>query len=161
MERLWCDLHQENDDGASEKNILVHRRFLNNYQETTDNFWRPEKLAICANLLCIFCYEERLGIPIAQAGAKRCISKKTRYRAFSWLGRSIFPIEFDRAFLEQLELSSAEENEKRISKKGDVLQKISTSHHFAHSGAHRCKNPHHFCTAGASDNFKSSRVDYT
>jgi len=35
-------------------------------------------------------------------------------------------MEFDRAFFEQLELSSAEENEKRIIKKGDVLQKIST-----------------------------------
>jgi len=160
-ERFWCGLHQENGHGAIRKNTLVYCRFLHEYKEETNNFWRPEKLAMCAIFWCIFYYEKRLGIPRAQAGAKRCILKKTRYPAFYRLGRSVFPIEFDRAFFEQLELSSAEENEKRIIKKGVVFHKISTSHHFAHSGAHRCKNSHHFCTAGASDNFKSPRVDYT
>jgi len=113
-------LHQENGHGASEKFILVYCRFLNDYKEKTNKFWRPEMLAMCAILCCMFHYEKRLGIPIAQAGAKWCISKKTRYTAFSWLGRLVFPVEFDRDFLEQLELSSEEENEKRIIKKGYV-----------------------------------------
>jgi len=47
-ERFWCDLHQENGHGASEKNTLVYRRFLHDYKEETNNFWRPEKLAMCA-----------------------------------------------------------------------------------------------------------------
>jgi len=49
-ERFWCDLHQENGHGASEKTTLVYHRFLNDNMEKTNNFWRPEKLAICAIL---------------------------------------------------------------------------------------------------------------
>jgi len=47
MERFWCDLHQENGHGASEKTTLVYHRFLNDYKEKTNNFWHPEMLAIC------------------------------------------------------------------------------------------------------------------
>jgi len=67
------------------------------------------------------------------------------YTTFSWLGRLVFPTEFDRAFLEQLELSSAEENAKGIMKKGEVLKKLSTSHHFAHSGATGAKIRTRWC----------------
>jgi len=44
-------------------------------------------------------------------------------------------MEFDCAFYEQLELSPVEEDDKRIMKKGEVLQEISTLHHFPLSGA--------------------------
>ena len=86
MERFCRDLHQENDDGASEKTILVFHRFLNKYQKKTENFWRPKKLAMRASLWCILRHEERLGIPIAQAGAKWCISKKRDTPLFPGLG---------------------------------------------------------------------------
>jgi len=96
---FWCNLNQENCHGASGKNTLVYRHFLNDYKEKTNIFWCPEMLAMCAILWCMLRYEKRLEMPIAQAGAEWCISKKTQNTAFYWLGQLMFPIEFDHDFL--------------------------------------------------------------
>jgi len=118
MERFRCVLHQENGHGASEKTTLVYHRFLNDNKEKTNNFWRPEKLAICAILWYIFHYVKRLGRAIAGAVSEWCIAEKQAKRTPKRLRLSVFPIESDRDFFEQHERSSKLPIAKRIMKKG-------------------------------------------
>jgi len=56
---FWCNLHQENGHGASEKTTLVYCNFCNDYEEETNNFWHPEMLAMCAIVWCMFHNEKR------------------------------------------------------------------------------------------------------
>ncbi len=126
MERFWCVLHQENEHGASEKNILVHCRFLNDCKEKIKHFWRSEMLAICAIVWCILRSKKTHEIPIAQAVPEWCITEKAQYPNRARLGLSVFPVEFHRDFFEQCELSSKLSIAKKIILKRAFFMKRSS-----------------------------------
>jgi len=86
LERFWCDLHQ---NGAPKKTFwcIVVFCFLNNYQE---KFLASLEAGNVRQLMMHFALwkkascGKRLGIPIAQAGAKWC--KKCDTPRFHGLG---------------------------------------------------------------------------